>query len=85
MKRLKVLDSWPVTRQLPSGDALGLGSSVRSPRSRARRPRTEGTAARSGREKTPEGNPANRTMAIENLGCATLGDAAAETPTRTNP
>ena len=41
MKRLKVLDAWPVVRQLRSSDPLGLGPSVQSPRSRARRPRTE--------------------------------------------
>jgi formate dehydrogenase major subunit len=37
----RLLESWPVVRQLRSGDALGLGRSVQSPLSRARRPRTE--------------------------------------------
>ncbi len=41
MKRLKLLESWPVLRQVRSGDSLGLGQSVQSPRSRALRPRTE--------------------------------------------
>jgi formate dehydrogenase major subunit len=37
----RLLESWPAVRQLRSGDALGLGRSVQSPLSRARRPRTE--------------------------------------------
>jgi formate dehydrogenase major subunit len=37
----KLLESWPVVRQLQQGDLLGLGKAVRSPRSEALRPRTE--------------------------------------------
>ncbi len=38
----KLLESWPLVRQLRGGDPLGLGSAVRSERSRTLRPRTEG-------------------------------------------
>ena len=35
----RLLDSWPVVRQLRDGDPLGLGSAVRSERSRTLKPR----------------------------------------------
>jgi formate dehydrogenase major subunit len=35
----KLLESWPVVRQLREGDPLGLGRAAQSPRSRALRPR----------------------------------------------
>jgi len=37
----RLLDSWPVVRQLREGDALGLGRAVRSPRSAALTPRID--------------------------------------------
>ena len=37
----KLLESWPVVRQLREGDPLGLGRAVQSERSRTLRPRTE--------------------------------------------
>ena len=37
----KLLESWPVVRQLRDGDVLATGATVRSERSRALRPRTE--------------------------------------------
>ena len=37
----KLLEAWPVVRQLREGDPLGLGKAVRSERSRTLRPRTE--------------------------------------------
>jgi len=36
----RLLDSWPVTRQLRTGDRLGLGRAAQSPRSAATAPRT---------------------------------------------
>jgi len=36
----KLLESWPVVRQLREGDPLGLGKAAQSPRSRNLRPRT---------------------------------------------
>jgi formate dehydrogenase major subunit len=41
MKPLKLLESWPVLRQLRDGDALGLGPAVQSRRSKELRPRIE--------------------------------------------
>jgi formate dehydrogenase major subunit len=41
MKPLKLLEQWPVVRQLREGDPLGLGPSVKSPQSHALRPRIE--------------------------------------------
>ena len=35
-----LLDSWPVARQLRTGDRLGLGQAAQSPRSAAIEPRT---------------------------------------------
>jgi formate dehydrogenase major subunit len=43
MKLTKLLSSWPVVRQLTEGDALGLGRSVRSERSRTLVPRIDET------------------------------------------
>jgi len=37
----EALQRWPLVRQLTSGDLLGRGASVQSPRTRALRPRTE--------------------------------------------
>jgi formate dehydrogenase major subunit len=37
----KLLESWPVVRQLRDGDPLGLGKAVQSEHSRALRPRLE--------------------------------------------
>jgi len=37
----KLLDSWPVLRQLREGDPLGLGRAARSERSRALKPRSD--------------------------------------------
>ncbi len=37
----KLIDAWPVVRQLREGDMLGTGKSARSPRSQALRPRIE--------------------------------------------
>ena len=37
----KLIDAWPVVRQLREGDLLGTGKSARSPRSEALRPRIE--------------------------------------------
>jgi formate dehydrogenase major subunit len=37
----KLLDAWPVVRQLRDGDPLGLGKAVQSERTRALRPRLE--------------------------------------------
>ena len=39
MEFTKLLESWPVVRQLREGDPLGLGRSVQSPRSKALKPR----------------------------------------------
>jgi formate dehydrogenase major subunit len=41
MKPLKLLESWPVVRQLRDGDALGLGPSVQSGRSKRLTPRID--------------------------------------------
>jgi formate dehydrogenase major subunit len=41
VKPLRLLDSWPVVRQLRDGDPLGLGKAVQSERSRTLQPRTE--------------------------------------------
>ena len=41
MKPLKLLQSWPVVRQLRDGDALGLGPAVQSQRSRTLTPRID--------------------------------------------
>ena len=41
MKPLKLLESWPVVRQLREGDPLGLGPAVRSQRSHELRPRID--------------------------------------------
>ena len=38
---LKLLEQWPVVRQLTEGDPLALGPSVQSPRSRSLTPRTD--------------------------------------------
>jgi len=40
-RHLRVLDRWPVARQIASGDLAGLGDAARSPRTDALRPRTE--------------------------------------------
>jgi formate dehydrogenase major subunit len=40
-RRLSVLRSWPIARQIARGDVTGLGASARSPRTDALRPRTE--------------------------------------------
>jgi formate dehydrogenase major subunit len=40
-RKLPLLGSWPVTKQLARGDLTALGDSARSPRSEALRPRTE--------------------------------------------
>ena len=37
----KLVESWPLVRQLREGDPLGLGPSVQSPRSKALKPRTD--------------------------------------------
>jgi formate dehydrogenase major subunit len=37
----KLVQSWPVVRQIREGDPLGLGKAVQSPRSRALRPRID--------------------------------------------
>jgi len=41
MARSRLLDSWPVLRQLRDGDPLGLGRAARSPRSERLRPRID--------------------------------------------
>jgi formate dehydrogenase major subunit len=41
MKPLKLLESWPVVRQLREGDPLGLGRSVQSEHSRTLKPRID--------------------------------------------
>ena len=41
MRFTKLLDSWPVVRQLREGDPLGLGRAVQSERSRTLRPRID--------------------------------------------
>jgi formate dehydrogenase major subunit len=41
MKPLKLLESWPVLRQLRDGDPLGLGPAVQSPRSKTLTPRID--------------------------------------------
>ena len=41
MSLSRLLDSWPVVRQLREGDPLGLGRAVRSPRSAALKPRID--------------------------------------------
>ena len=38
----RLLESWPLVRQLREGDPLGLGKAVQSPRSRALQPRIDG-------------------------------------------
>jgi formate dehydrogenase major subunit len=42
MRPIELLGRWPLIRQLRDGDLLGLGRSVRSPRTEALRPRTAG-------------------------------------------
>jgi formate dehydrogenase major subunit len=41
MNPLKLLEQWPLVRQLRDGDALGLGKAAQSRHSRSLRPRTE--------------------------------------------
>jgi formate dehydrogenase major subunit len=41
MRFTKLLESWPVVRQLREGDALGLGKAVQSERSRTLKPRID--------------------------------------------
>ena len=41
MKPLKLLEQWPVLRQLREGDALGLGKAVQSPHSKSLTPRID--------------------------------------------
>jgi formate dehydrogenase major subunit len=41
MKPLKLLESWPVVKQLREGDPLGLGPSVQSPHSKNLKPRID--------------------------------------------
>ena len=41
MRVAKLVESWPVVRQLREGDPLGLGKAVRSERSRTLRPRID--------------------------------------------
>jgi formate dehydrogenase major subunit len=41
MKPLKLLESWPVVRQLREGDPLGLGPAVQSPHSKQLKPRID--------------------------------------------
>src|SRR4051794_40402604 len=41
MKPLKLLESWPVVRQLRGEDPLGLGPAVQSPRSKTLKPRID--------------------------------------------
>lgn len=40
-RKLPIVGSWPVARQLADGDLAGLGGNARSPRTEALRPRTE--------------------------------------------
>ena len=41
MKPLKLLESWPVVKQLREGDPLGLGPAVQSPHSKSLKPRID--------------------------------------------
>src|ERR671929_51142 len=63
----KLLQQWPVVRQLREGDPLALDDAMQMIAQRIIDTRRE-----TWEEKTPDGAPANRTTAIAHLGGATL-------------